>query len=74
MGLFWLSGSTPTPVRRALLGLFWVQVVVAIVAAIAQSDTVMAFGVLVPTFGLGLAGLWAARSGTFPPRASRPRV
>jgi hypothetical protein len=28
----------------------------------------MAFGFLVPVFGLGLAGLWGARYGTFAAR------
>jgi hypothetical protein len=28
----------------------------------------MAFGFLVPMFGLGMSGLWGARYGTFEPR------
>jgi hypothetical protein len=28
----------------------------------------LAFGILVPVFGLGLCGLWGARYGTFEPR------
>jgi hypothetical protein len=45
-----------------------VQVVVALVTAIARPFTGLAFGILVPVFGLGLAGLWGARRGSFPSR------
>ena len=31
------------------------------------------FGVLVPMLPIGLAGIWAARHGTFPPRPPAPR-
>lgn len=67
-GLFWLTGAAPAPVRRALLGAFGVQVVVALATASARPFTGLAFGILVPVYGLGLAGLWSARTGTFPPR------
>ncbi|MEA3054857.1 MAG: hypothetical protein QOD30_289, partial [Actinomycetota bacterium] len=46
------------------------QVVIALVAAGLRPYTAVAFGVLVPTLGLALCGLWAVRSGSFPPRAS----
>jgi hypothetical protein len=75
-GLFFLSqGAAPPPVRRRLLGALAVQVVVALVTASLRPYTGLAFGVLVPTFGLGLAALWAATSGTFGPRVRpvRPR-
>jgi hypothetical protein len=67
-GLWWLTGTAPAPVRRALLGAFGVQVVVALATASARPFTGLAFGVLVPTYGLGLAGLWGARRGSFPSR------
>jgi hypothetical protein len=74
-GLFLLTGSAPVAVRRAMLGALAVQTVVAIATAAARPFTPLAFGVLVPTLGLGACGLWAARHGTFPPRrhgAQRP--
>jgi hypothetical protein len=67
-GIWWLTGTAPAPVRRSLLGAFGVQVVVALATAIARPFTGLAFGILVPVFGLGLAGLWAARRGSFPSR------
>jgi len=67
-GLWLLSGSAPAGVRRALLGALAVQVVVALAAAAARPFTPLAFGILVPVYGLGLAGLWAAAFGTFGPR------
>jgi hypothetical protein len=66
--LFFLSGSAPAPVRRSLLGAFGVQVVVAFATAIARPYTSLAAGTLVPVYGIGLCGLWAARYGTFKPR------
>jgi hypothetical protein len=72
MGLWWLTGTAPPPVRRALLGAFGVEVVVALVTASLRPFTGLAFGVLVPVFGLGLIGVWAARRGTFPPRSTHP--
>lgn len=69
VGLWWLTGTAPTPVRRALLGAFLLEVVVALVTASARPFTGLAFGVLVPVFGLGLVGLWGSRRGTFPPRS-----
>ena len=66
--LFFLSsGSAPTPVRRRLMGSLAASVVIAIVTVKANP-----FSALVPMLALGLAGLWAARHGTFPPR--RPAV
>ncbi len=62
-GLFFLSGSAPTSVRRHLLGALAVSVLIAAVTAAADP-----FGVLVPMLPLGLAGLWGARYGVYPPR------
>ncbi len=66
--LYFLAGSAPADVRRTLLGALVAQVVVALATAIARPYTIMAAGTLVPLYGLGLCGLWAARHGTFPPR------
>ena len=66
----WLLAGQPREPQRWLLGCLAAQVVIALVAAALRPYTAVAFGVLVPTFGLGLCGLWAVRSGTFPPRAS----
>jgi hypothetical protein len=66
--LFFLSsGAAPAGVRRQLLGSLAVAVVVAIATVKANP-----FGALVPMLPLGLAGLWAARHGTFPPRSRVP--
>jgi hypothetical protein len=67
-GIWWLTGSAPPDVRRRMLGAFGVEVVVALVTASVRPFTGLAFGILVPTFGLGLIGLWAVRLGVFPPR------
>ena len=68
-GIYFLSGgSGPAGVRRVLLGALAVQVVVAVATAAARPFTNLAFGILVAVFGLGMAGLWAGRHGTFPAR------
>lgn len=67
-GLYFLAGSAPKVVRVRLLGALAVEVVVAIATSSIRPFTAVAFGILVPIFGLGLAGLWGARYGTFPPR------
>jgi hypothetical protein len=75
-GLYFLSGTAPRTVQRSLVGSFAVETVTAVVTASiglavipADADNVLAFGILTPLYGLGLAGLWGARHGTFPPRA-----
>jgi len=69
VGVYFLGGgSTPAPVRRQLLGSFAVQVVVALVTSSIRLYTSVAFGILVPMLGLGLAGLWGATYGRFPER------
>jgi hypothetical protein len=70
MGLYLLSGSAPPTVRGRLLGALAVETAVALGVASMRPNTTLAFGVLVPTLGIGLAGLWAARHGTFPPRVA----
>jgi hypothetical protein len=68
VGLFLLSGSGPSNVRRHLLGSLAVQIAVALGTAGARPYSSLAFGVLSPMFGLALTGLWGARHGAFPPR------
>ena len=70
--LFLLIGpAVPGAVKRMLGLLLAAQIVVAITSAPVRPFTPLAFGILVPVFGVGLNGLWAARHGRFPPR--RPR-
>ena len=61
--LFFLQGSAPTPVRRQFLAVFLVCTVIACATVVWAP-----FGILVPMLPIGLAGVWAARHGTFPPR------
>lgn len=65
---FLVSGTAPSAVRRNLLGSFAVQIVVAIVTSSIRLYTSVAFGILVPMLGLGLAGVWGATYGRFPRR------
>lgn len=79
-GLYFLAGCAPRSVQIRLLGLLVVQTVVAIATSAATATvrpfTPLAFGLLVPMFGLACSGLWAAFHGAFPkrvdPRASLP--
>ena len=72
--LFLLAGpAVPGPVKAKLGGLLAIQVVVALATALIRSFSPLAFGVLVPVFGVGLNGLWAARHGAFPPRRATPK-
>ncbi len=77
--LFLLTGATAPPrVKRTLLGALVVQVVVSLVAAFVGAAgltgnqvNAMAFGILVPMYGLAIDALWAVRHGTFGPRLER---
>jgi hypothetical protein len=71
-GLFFLQGSAPRGVQVQLMASFAVEVVVAFVAASIRIYTPLAFGLLVPMYALGLAGLWGARYGSFGPRVETP--
>jgi hypothetical protein len=73
-GLFFLAGSAPRRAQLLLLGSFAVQVATSLIAATVRIYTPVAFGLLVPMFGIGLAGLWGATYGEFPPREPSPRV
>lgn len=67
-GLYFLSGCAPRAVQRTMLASVAVQTVVPF--AITLWRPFVAFSVLAPVWSLGLAGLWGARHGTFPPRPS----
>jgi hypothetical protein len=67
-GLFFLQGCAPKVLQRVLMSALVVQVVIAFVTASIRVYTALAFGLLVPMFGLGLAGLWGAVYGWFPAR------
>ncbi|MEX0846259.1 MAG: hypothetical protein WD023_00635 [Ilumatobacteraceae bacterium] len=77
--LYLLTGPTaPTPVKRTLTLALVAQVVVALVGAIVgavglsgNQVNAMAFGILVPMFGLAIDALWAVRHGSFGPRLDR---
>jgi hypothetical protein len=74
-GLFFLQGSAPRPVQLHLMGSLAAQCAIALGTAAARPYTTLAFGILAPVWGIGLAGLWAARHGTFGARRPRsPRV
>lgn len=74
--LYFLAGGVaPAAVRRLMLSLLAVQVVAGLATALARPNAAdgspgssLALGVLVPVFGFGLNGLWAAFHGTFAER------
>ena len=66
-GLFFGAGSTPRAVRWHVLGALAIQTVVGIATASVRPFTSLAFGTLVPIFGIGMMGLWTARNGEFEP-------
>lgn len=61
--LFFLQGSAPRPIQRDFLLVFLASLVITAGTAAWEP-----FGVLVPMLPVGLAGVWAARYGVFPPR------
>ena len=67
-GWWFLVGSAPRSVRTTLVGATVAQTVIGIVGASVRPFTALAFGVLVPTFGLALTGWWGALHGWFRPR------
>jgi hypothetical protein len=77
--LYLLTGGTAPPsVRRTLSSALAAQVVAAISGAwigVVGLDkgqlNALAFGVLVPMFGIGMNGVWAARHGAYGPRVGR---
>ena len=81
-GLYLLTGTTaPRDIRRLMTSLLAVQVVLALTGAVVGVSglsgtevNVLAFGVLVPMFGIGMNGLWAVRHGAFGPRIDKATV
>ncbi|HEY0520865.1 MAG TPA: hypothetical protein VGC84_15325 [Ilumatobacteraceae bacterium] len=77
--LYLLTGDTaPKVVMRTMSLALGVQVVAAIAGAwigvvgLDKGDlNALAFGVLVPMFGVGMNGVWAARHGSYGPRIGR---
>lgn len=70
--LFFLSGSAPKSVRVQLFASLAIQVVVGFLTASLRPYTLLAFGILVPMYGLGMAGMWGAEHGVFPDRIQSP--
>ncbi len=74
--LFLLTGDTaPRSVRRAMKAFLAIQVVAAVAGAwigvvgLEKGElNALAFGVLVPMFGIGMNGVWAALHGSYGPR------
>lgn len=77
--LYLLTGRTAPPrIKRLMSALLAVQVVVAFAGAIVgavglegSQVNAMAFGILVPMFGLACNALWAVRHGRFGPRIEK---
>jgi hypothetical protein len=77
--LYLLTGPTaPKPVRRIMTGALTTQIVAAVIGAwigVVGLDkgelNALAFGVLVPMFGIGMNGIWAALHGSYGPRVGR---
>jgi hypothetical protein len=67
-GLYFLAGTAPKVVRFRLRLSFALEIVAALASSSVRPFTPMAFGFLVPMFGLGMCGLWGARYGTFAPK------
>ena len=67
-GLFFLQTTAPRRVQVRLIGALLAQVAIAATAAGLRPFTSVAFSVLAPMWGLGLAGQWGARHGHFAPR------
>jgi hypothetical protein len=72
-----MAGVAPKPIRRMMNGLLVLQIVVGLGTALARPNTTdgspgtsLALGVLVPLFGFGLNGLWAAFHGSYADRNS----
>jgi hypothetical protein len=71
-GLYFLAGTAPRAVQLHLLGSLGTEVAIAFATASVRPFTSLAFGLLVPVYGLGLCGLWGARHGTFGARVPSP--
>jgi hypothetical protein len=75
--LFLLTGSTASPAVKRTMSIALIAQVVAAVAGASFGVVglnkgqlnALAFGVLVPMFGIGMNGVWAARFGSYGPRS-----
>ena len=67
-GAFFLAGSVDAAHRRWAWGWLGAQSVIGIAGAAADPYTTMAFGVLVPMFGLGVVAFLGSAHGVFRPR------
>ena len=72
---FLMGAAVPAPVRRTMNLALVAQVLIALVTSFARPNgpdgspgSSLAVGFLVPMFGIGLNGLWAAYHGRFAPR------
>lgn len=66
-GAFFLAGTIAEDDRRWAYRLLIAQSVIGLVAALADPYTAMAFGVLVPMFGLGVIAFLGSAHGVFHP-------
>lgn len=64
-GAFFLAGSIGAAERRWAFGLLAAQTLIGLVAAGADPYTTMAFGILVPMFGLGVIAFLGSAHGAF---------
>lgn len=64
-GAFFLAGSIGTSDRRWAFGLLGAQSLIGLVGAGADPYTTMAFGILVPMFGLGIIAFLGSAHGAF---------
>jgi hypothetical protein len=71
-GLYFLAGCAPAAVQRSMMASVAVQTVVPLVVTVIRPF--VAFSVLAPMWSLGLAGLWGALHGTFPPKVDPDAV
>jgi hypothetical protein len=77
--LFLLTGPTaPTRIKRTMTVALFAQVVLSLTGAIVGAAglsgnqvNALAFGILVPMFGLALNAMWAVRHGHFGPRLDK---
>lgn len=65
------SSHVPAATRNRLWGFIVVQVVIGVLLASLRPYTEQTFGLLVPTFGLGVATVWGSRFAAFHPRNER---
>lgn len=70
-GIYFLAGAASRKVQVKLLSSVGIQLIVALITASMRPFTTLAFGMLVPMYGVGVAGLWGAFHGVFPERADQ---